>query len=107
MVKNIEHSERTTSSPMKGDEHSCDFQRGFPPVPQPWGPSLAARWCQGQRTRIRNFPFSDCKLKKPLKNYYMGRRFFFTEVWTRIRCPQSAVRSPRHYVVRFDASYIM
>ena len=62
MVKNIEHSKRTTSSPMKGDEHSCDFQRGFPPAPQPWGPSLTARWCQGQKARIRNFPFSDCKL---------------------------------------------
>ena len=35
MVKNIEHPKRTTSSPMKGDEHSCDFQRGFPPVLKP------------------------------------------------------------------------
>jgi len=62
MVKNIEHPKRTISSLKKGDEHSRHFQRGFPPVPQPWGPSLAARWCQGQRARIRHFHFSDCKL---------------------------------------------
>ena len=65
MVKNIEHPKRTISSLKKGDEHSRHFQRGFPPVPQPWTRLEAkprSKVAQGQRARIEDFHFSDCKL---------------------------------------------
>ena len=96
MVKNIEHPKRTTSSPMKGDEHSRHFQRGFPPVPQPWRPSLAARWCQGQRARIRHFHFSGCKLLILLRITIWAEEFFHGGVDLN---PLSTVRSPQSRVV--------
>jgi len=61
-------------------------------------PNLTARWCQGQRTRFRHFPFSDMQtLTKTLKNYYMGRRVFSRRCGPEsvVRSPQSAVRSPQ------------
>ena len=96
MVKNIEHPKRTISSLKKGDEHSRHFQRRFPPVPQPWRPSLAARWCQGQRARIRHFHFSGCKLLILLRITIWAEEFFHGGVDLN---PLSTVRSPQSTVV--------
>ena len=54
MVKNIEHPKLTFSSPKEEDEHSPSLSKGSTPPPSPTseGPSLAARWCQGQRAGI-------------------------------------------------------
>ena len=99
MVKNIEHPKRTTYSFKKGDEHSCDFQRGFPPVPQPRRPSLTARWSQGQRTRFRHFPFSDMQTLKIFEKLLYAEEFFHGVVdlypLSTVHSPQSTVHSPQ------------
>ena len=55
MVKNTEHPKLTFSSPKKATNIPVTFKgESPPPPPSPTseGPSLATRWCQGQRARI-------------------------------------------------------
>ena len=46
--------------PLRRRRIFLSLSEGIPPCsPTQQGPSLAARWCQGQRARIRQVPFSD------------------------------------------------
>ena len=52
MVKNIEHPKCIFSSPKKATNIPVTFKGPPPPSLISEGPSLAARWFQGQRARI-------------------------------------------------------
>ena len=52
IVKNTEHPKLTFSSPEKATNIPVTFKGPPPPSLISEGPSLAARWFQGQRARI-------------------------------------------------------
>ena len=82
MVKNIEHSKRTTSSPMKGDEHSFDFKGDSPLFPNLGGQASQQGGVKGRA--IANY-------KNLLRITIWAEEFFHRGV---DQNPLSAVRSP-------------
>ena len=111
MVKNIEHSKRTTSSPMKGDEHSRDFQRGFPPVPILRGQASQQGSVKGRELELDISILATANFKNLLRITIWAEEFFSRRCGPEsiVHSPQSAVRSPRSTVhsCSVDACYIM
>ena len=109
MVKNIEHSKRTTSSPMKGDEHSFDFKGDSPLFPNLGGQASQQGGVKGRKLELEISLLAIANCKNLLRITVWAEEVFHRGV---DQNPLSTVRSPHsalhtHYVVRFDASYIM
>ena len=97
MVKNIEHSKRTTSSPMKGDEHSCDFQRGFPLFPNLGDQASQQGGVKGRDLELDISILAIANFKNLLRITIWAEELFSRRCGPEsiVHSPQSAVRSPQ------------
>ena len=107
MVKNIEHSKRTISSPMKGDEHSFDFKGDSSLFPNLGGQASQQGGVKGRELELEISLLAIANYKNLLRITIWAEEFFSqrSEPESVVHSPQSPVYSRN--VVRFDASYIM
>ena len=109
MVKNIEHSKRTTSSPMKGDEHSFDFKGDSPLFPNLGGQASQQGACdvKGRELELDISILAIANFKNLLRITIWAEEFFHGGVdlnpLSTVRSRQSTVHSAQSYVVRSDA----
>ena len=98
MVKNIEHSKRTISSPMKGDEHSFDFKGDSSLFPNLGGQASQQGGVKGRELELEISLLAIANYKNLLRITICAEEFFHRGVdqnpLSTVRSPQSAVRSP-------------
>ena len=111
MVKNIEHSKRTTSSPMKGDEHSFDFKGDSPLFPNLGGQASQQGGVKGRELESDISILAIANFKNLLRIPIWAEEFFHGGVdlnpLSTVHSPQSTVHTPQSYVAWFDACYIL
>ena len=95
MVKNIEHSKRTTSSPMKGDEHSFDFKGDSPLFPNLGGQASQQGGVKGRELELDISVLAIANFKNLLRITIWAEEFFSRRCGPKsiVHSQQSAVHS--------------